>query len=276
MSIYTGYEYYTLTNKQLSAFYKYELDSNQFDLFENEYLIITDKKKEVIDYGIKKGDKIKKVPYTKLGDHQTEIIKPRNPEQYCAFHMLKNSEAPVKVLTGKFGTGKSLSCIRAGLQLINEGKFDSITFVRNNVQVRDTDNIGALQGSLENKFLPYLSPFIDHCGDESYVEELTRKHILNVIPLAFLRGRSIRNSIIYSMESENLTKEHIQLIMGRVDKGSELWMDGDIKQRDRQVFENSQGLETMIDRLKGNPLFAYIDLKKNERSGVASLADLLD
>ena len=78
------------------------------------------------------------------------------------------------------------------------------------------------------------------------------------------------------MESENLTKEHIQLIMGRVDKGSELWMDGDIKQRDRQVFENSQGLETMIDRLKGNPLFAYIDLKKNERSGVASLADLLD
>ena len=60
MSIYTGYEYYTLTNKQLSAFYKDELDSNQFDLFENEYLIITDKKKEVIDYGIKKGDKIKK------------------------------------------------------------------------------------------------------------------------------------------------------------------------------------------------------------------------
>ena len=105
---------------------------------------------------------------------------------------------------------------------------------------------------------------------------LVDKGKLEVIPLAFLRGRSIRNSIIYSMESENLTKEHIQLIMGRVDQGSQLWMDGDFKQRDKVAFEKSQGLELMVERLKGNPLFGYVHLIKSERSKVAALADLLD
>lgn len=99
---------------------------------------------------------------------------------------------------------------------------------------------------------------------------------LEVIPLAFLRGRSIRNSIIYSMESENLTKQHIQLILGRVDEGSQLWMDGDIKQRDRISFEKSQGLETMIERLRGDKLFGYVRLEKTERSATAALADKLD
>ena len=64
--------------------------------------------------------------------------------------------------------------------------------------------------------------------------------------------------------------------MGRVDEGSQLWMDGDIKQRDKVAFEKSQGLELMIDRLKGNKLFGYVHLVKSERSEVARLCDLLD
>ena len=99
---------------------------------------------------------------------------------------------------------------------------------------------------------------------------------VEVVPLGFLRGRDIKNSILYSMESENLTKEQIQLIMGRVAEGSQLWMDGDNKQRDRVSFEKSQGLETMIERLQGEPLFGYINMPKSERSEVARLADKLD
>lgn len=126
------------------------------------------------------------------------------------------------------------------------------------------------------KTLPYVMPFADHCGGTEGLKMLLENGVLEVIPLAFLRGRSIRNSIIYSMESENLTKQHIQLILGRVDEGSQLWMDGDIKQRDRLSFEKSQGLETMIERLRGNPLFGYVRLEKTERSATAALADKLD
>jgi PhoH-like ATPase len=64
--------------------------------------------------------------------------------------------------------------------------------------------------------------------------------------------------------------------MGRIDEGSQLWLDGDTKQRDRQIFEKSAGLERLIDRLAGNKLFAHVHLEKSERSEVAALADLLD
>ena len=53
-------------------------------------------------------------------------------------------------------------------------------------------------------------------------------------------------------------------------------MDGDLKQRDKIVFEKSAGLELMVDRLKGNKLFGYIHLLKSERSEVAQLCDLMD
>lgn len=206
----------------------------------------------------------------------TGEIKPRNPQQLCAMDMLLNKEIPVKLITGKFGSGKSLLCITAALQAVQRGEFDKIIFVRNNVQVKDTDALGALPGSVMEKTLPYVMPFADHCGGVEGVQMLMEQGKLEVIPLGFLRGRSIRNAILYSMESENLTKEHIQLIMGRIDEGSQLWMDGDLKQRDRQIFEKSAGLELMVERLKGNPLFGYVHLIKSERSKVAQLCDLMD
>ena len=99
---------------------------------------------------------------------------------------------------------------------------------------------------------------------------------MEVIPLGILRVRSLRNSIILCSEAENLTKEHIQLIIGRVDEGSELWLDADLKQRDKAVFEKSAGLETLIQKLAGHKLFGYVHLVKTERSETARLADLLD
>lgn len=117
---------------------------------------------------------------------------------------------------------------------------------------------------------------MDHVGGPDGIAALTRANKLEVIPLAFLRGRSIRNSIILSSEAENLTKEHIQLLMGRVDEGSNLWMDADLKQRDKTQFEKSQGIETMIERLKGESLFGYVHLVKSERSETARLADKLN
>ena len=73
-----------------------------------------------------------------------------------------------------------------------------------------------------------------------------------------------------------MTKQHIQLLIGRVGEGSNLWMDADLKQRDKTAFEKSAGLELMIERLQGQKLFGYIKLLKTERSETARLADLLD
>jgi PhoH-like ATPase len=77
-------------------------------------------------------------------------------------------------------------------------------------------------------------------------------------------------------EAENLTKQHIQLLIGRVGEGSNLWFDGDFKQVDSKVFENNNGLNIAIEKLNGHPLFGYVHLEKSERSETAAMADLLD
>lgn len=271
---YTGYRY--VDEGDLSDFYSGTLIKKE-PLKENEFIICRDAVGTPVDYYCyKKNGESKKLLYPELGNSNTGIMKPRNPQQYCAMNLLKDRDIPVKLVTGKFGTGKSMMCIVGALEEVQKGNFDKITFIRNNIQVKDTEKLGALPGDQYEKVLPFLMPFADHCGGIDGVKDLLDRGQLEVIPLAYLRGRSIRNSIIYSMESENLTKEHIQLIMGRVDEGSELWMDGDIKQRDGFVFENSRGLETMIERLAGNKRFGYVHLIKSERSEIAAMADLLD
>lgn len=77
-------------------------------------------------------------------------------------------------------------------------------------------------------------------------------------------------------ECENLTKEHLQLIIARAAEGSEIWLDGDTRQRDRAVFEKSQGVEKLIETFAGNELFGYVHLVQSERSATAAMADLLN
>ena len=108
------------------------------------------------------------------------------------------------------------------------------------------------------------------------IEMLIRQGKLEVQHLGFIRGRDIKNSIIICSEAENLTKQHVQLLIGRVGEGSNLWLDGDFKQTDAKVFEENNGLNIAIDKLKGHPLFGYVHLEKSERSETSALADLLD
>jgi PhoH-like ATPase len=242
----------------------------------NEYLIAKNKDGEVVDKLCCIQGELQRIHFTTFKNTFTGALKPRNEHQEIAFDMLKDPNITVKLITGTWGTGKTLALVVAALEAVQRGEFERIIWVRNNVQVRDTDQIGALPGDAYDKMLPYLGPFMDHVGGEEGVKMLIESGKLEVIPLGFLRGRSIRKSIIICSEAENLTKEHIQLLLGRVDEGSALWIDGDVRQRDRVVFEKSKGLETMIDRLKGEELFGYVHLVKSERSATARLADKLN
>lgn len=272
---YTGYVDVDLNNESLAELIEKGTSGLLGRINENEYVIARDEQGKETYFKYQKGA-YKMVKYPFISSELTGQLKPRNPQQYCAMDMLLDKDIPVKLITGKFGSGKTLACIDFAIQAVENGEFEKIVFIRNNVQVKDTDNLGALPGDPLEKVMPYVMPFADHCGGEDGVIQLIHDGKLEVIPLGYLRGRSIRNAIIYSMESENLTKEQIQLIMGRVDEGSILIMDGDIKQRDKVTFEKSMGLEKMVSALKGHKNFGYIHLIKSERSEVAAMADLLD
>lgn len=272
---YTGYQDLVLTNEQFVELYSEKMLSN-YKFVENEYLIARGEDGEVKDKFRYKDGKLEQVKYHSFDNSYTGLLKPRNVHQELAFDMLKNKDITVKLITGTWGTGKTLSLVVAALEAVQTGKFQKIIWIRNNVQVKNTDQLGALPGNEYDKLLPYLGPMMDHVGGEQGARMLIAGQKLDVIPLAFLRGRSIKNAIIISSEAENLTKEHIQLLLGRVDEGSNLWMDADLKQRDKEIFEKSAGIEKMIERLHGDPLFGYVHLVKSERSATARLADKLN
>lgn len=193
-----------------------------------------------------------------------------------AFDLLQSKTETIKVITGRFGSGKTFLMVANALQAIHDNKFEKIVWVRNNVGVKDTKDIGHLPGNTVDKIFPYVMPLADHVGGVDGIEMLMRQGKLEVQHLGFIRGRDIKNSIILCSEAENLTKQHVQLLIGRVGEGSSLWLDGDFKQVDSRIFEENSGLNIAIDKLKGNKLFGFVHLEKSERSETAALADLLD
>ena len=274
---YKGYIELNLDDEKLAHFYNNkEAWAKLCMIKENQYLLVKDSTGEVIDKYCFQNGELRQVMFVSLGGAFTGKIKPRNPQQACLFDMLKDKTSKIKLVTGRFGSGKTLAMTNAALELIEKGKFERIVWVRNNVSVKDAPEIGFLPGTEIDKLMPYVMPLADHAGGEEGIRKMLEDGTLEVIPLGHLRGRSLRNSIVFCTECENLTKQHIQLLMGRIDEGSQLWLDGDTKQRDRAIFEQSAGLEKMVDRLAGNKLFAHIHLEKSERSEVAALADLLD
>jgi len=303
---YTGWRKWTPTSDEWVQFYTDGLPP--FEMYENEYLMVladggstsyycfengklrkfsggsikttveNSSEEEPIESGDEKyrnKSKSPKASKKKFAKGKSVVINPRNDEQTCAFDLIKDSDKTIKVITGTWGTGKTMILVSAALEALKHGRFERIIWIRNNVDVKDTKDLGALPGDVIEKLLPYLGPFRDHAGDHS-VKTMIEKGTLVVEPLQSLRGRNFENSIIMCSECENLTKEHLQLIIARAAEGSEVWLDGDTRQRDRAAFERSKGIETLIDRFKGKPLFGYVHLTKSERSNTAAMADLLN
>ena len=271
---YRGYEVIRSDDERLAEFY--EAKDNIFNLLENQYLLVEDLHGKLADSYVWQNGTFRKVGYVKIGNDFTGIVKPRNAQQEVLFDMLDDKQSTVKLVTGGFGCGKTMSLVVAALDAISKGRFEKIIWVRNNIEVKDTTPLGSLPGDSYDKLLPFAMPLADHCGGIEGLQHLIEQDKVEIVHLGFLRGRDIKNSIILCSEAENLTKQHIQLLIGRVGEGSNLWMDADLKQRDKTAFEKSAGLELMIERLKGQKLFGYIKLLKTERSETARLADLLD
>ena len=245
------------------------------DILENEYLILKDPSGSH-HYYKKSNGVLKAIPFPGFTNYNVGEIKPRNPQQYCAMDMCMDPRSPVKLISGTYGAGKDYIMLNAAFKLLSDGAYDKILYIRNNIEVANTVPLGRLPGEKEEKLRPFLAALTDHVGGWDGLEQLMYMGKIEAEHLGYLRGRNIQNTIIYVTEAENLTKEHIQLLLGRVGEGSALWLNGDYRQVDKEIFKRNSGMLTLARALADNPLFAYVDLPKTERSAVAALADELD
>ena len=252
---------------------------NLFDTPTNGYVLIPNADADGNTAGLRwDGSRYVPIKYKKISNRFTGDIRPRNNQQKLAFDMLQNDDITVKMLAGTFGSGKTMLMVSSAIDMIEKHKFDKLIWIRNNIEVKNTKELGALPGTLLEKLgaASFAGPLADHLGGESGLEYWIKNGQVEVAHLGFIRGRDYKNAILLVSEAENLTKEHIQLLLGRVGEGSMLWLDGDLKQTDEAVFENNSGMRKAISALTGNPHFAYVYMPKTERSETAQLADLLD
>ena len=209
-------------------------------------------------------------------------IKPRNAEQTFGLNALLNDDIKLVALEGVAGTGKTLLALASALEQKN--KYDQIILARPIIPLSNRE-IGFLPGDADSKISPYMQPLWDNLNfiksqfkanekKSKILEQLQDSGLLTITALAFIRGRSLINSIFIIDEAQNLTPHEIKTIITRAGEGTKVIFTGDINQIDTPYMdEHSNGLTYLIDRLKGNSLFAHVKLEKGERSELANLAN---
>jgi len=272
---YKGYKTITVDDTEMAHFYQ-NLKTNMYDLLINQYLIVQNQQNEIIDKLIWNGEIHKSISYRQINNDFTGKIKPKNIQQELAFDLLQDKNTTIKILTGVYGSGKDYLMTSTAIDLIRQKRYEKIMWVRNNIEVKNSKPIGFLPNGMKDKLLPFAMPMADHVGGKDGLELLIGQGKVEIEHLGFIRGRNIENTIIMCSEAENMTKEHIQLLLSRIGDNSALWLNGDFRQIDSNIFESNNGLSSIINKLKGNSRFGYVQLQKTERSETAELANLLD
>jgi PhoH-like ATPase len=212
-------------------------------------------------------------------------IGPRNAEQTFALDALLRPEIKLISLTGKAGTGKTLLALAAALQQRKD--FQQILLARPIVSLSNRD-LGFLPGDVKDKIEPYMQPLYDNLSVIKHqfsssssefmkIEEMQRNEKLVITPLAYIRGRSLSNVYFIVDEAQNLTPHEIKTIITRAGEGTKMVFTGDIQQIDSPYLdEKSNGLTYLADKMRGQHVFAHMNLVKGERGFLADLAgDLL-
>ncbi|MFT7344071.1 MAG: PhoH-like ATPase [Lentimonas sp.] len=243
-------------------------------------------------YILKNGKSSSLAVYNPLADQIERIekefvygIKPKNAEQAFALNALLNPNIKLVALQGVAGTGKTLLALASALE--QSKNFQQVILARPIVPLSNKE-IGFLPGDASDKIGPYMEPLWDNLKFiKSQFGENEKKHKtivemeengkIVIIPLAFIRGRSLSNVMFIIDEAQNLTPHEIKTIITRAGENTKIVFTGDCHQIDTPYLdENSNGLAYLIDRLNGQNLFSHIKLEKGERSELANLAnDLL-
>lgn len=282
--LYTGQIELTVTGEQLTHLregHPIPLLEGQ-SVYPNEYVLVRS------DEGVSRtvlakidSDVQKLIPLQDLNEGVCGV-KPRNKEQHFALDALLNDDVKMVTLMGKAGTGKTLLAIAAGMhQVIVRKRYKGLVVSRPTFPVGK--DLGFLPGGIEKKLYPWMQPISDtleflldsakDIGGRSRLRDLWRSDLIEIQPLAYIRGRTIANHFIVVDEVQNLTPLEVKTIVTRVGHGTKVVMTGDPYQIDNPYVDSgSNGFNYVVTKFRPEAIAAHVELKKGERSVLAELA----
>lgn len=275
--MYSGTRRLKISKARMEHFFKDQsLEPENEKFFANQYVIMESGKKQALGRYDQAENKI--LPLISNGAPVWKVH-PRNPEQNFAFDALLNDKILFVSLVGKAGTGKTLLALAAGLyQTMDRGAYKRMLVSRPVFPMgRD---IGYLPGDIEQKLNPWMQPvfdsleFIMGMGKKAsrLSQDLMDQGLLNIEPLAYIRGRSIPHQYLIVDEAQNLTPHEIKTIITRAGTGTKVVLTGDCYQIDNPYVDASNsGLTHSVEKFKGQEIVAHVSLQKGERSALAEL-----
>ena len=165
---------------------------------------------------------------------QTVTILPRNRNQEEYVVKLLDETKDIVFGVGPAGTGKTLLAVQVAVKMFKEGKIDKIIVTRPAVSV--DEDLGFLPGTLEQKMAPWTRPIFDvlrEYFDARQIEGMIEEGIIEIAPLAYMRGRTFKSAFILADEMQNATPNQMKMLLTRLGEGSMMAVTGDLAQADR-------------------------------------------
>jgi len=171
-------------------------------------------------------------PYLKRNKQVT--IVPRNLAQEQYLELLKNPKKFIVFAIGPAGTGKTMLGVQMAIKQLKEGAISKIIITRPAVSVDEEH--GFLPGTLNQKMEPWTRPIMD-VFEEYYhpkeIAEMLEDGVIEISPLAYMRGRTFKNAFVIADEMQNATPSQMKMLLTRIGDNSRMVVTGDLNQADR-------------------------------------------
>ena len=165
-------------------------------------------------------------------------VYPKNPHQLEFISSIRNND--ISFGLGAAGTGKTYLAVACALQMLMSRQVRKIVFTRPVVEAGES--LGFLPGDLVQKITPYLRPLYDSIEilmPFELIRQMEESNMIEVAPLAYMRGRTLHNAVVILDEAQNTTKEQMKMFLTRMGEGSKLIITGDPSQSDISSAKNS-------------------------------------
>jgi PhoH-like ATPase len=208
------------------------------------------------------------------GDRDAFGLHGRSAEQRVALDILLDPDVGIVSLGGRAGTGKSALALCAGLEAVMERRQHRKVVVFRPLYAVGGQDLGYLPGSESEKMNPWGQAVFDTLGalvTGDVVDEIMDRGMLEVLPLTHIRGRSLHDAFVIVDEAQSLERNVLLTVLSRVGQGSRVVLTHDVAQRDNLRVGRHDGVASVIEALKGHPLFAHVTLSRSERSPIAAL-----
>ena len=176
-------------------------------------------------------------------------IVPRTRNQERLVLALQDADQHIVITAGPAGTGKTYLAMLAAVKAFRAGEVDRIVLTRPAVGVEDEKH-GFLPGDLNQKMDPWVRPLTDILREyyrQQDIATMIEEQKIEIAPLAFMRGRTLKNAYIVADEMQNATPNQCKMLMTRIGDGSKIVITGDIEQADR--IKGNNGLADLCQKL---------------------------